>query len=166
MESRSRLSGRTSDRTQIMIDRNARRQAGALLRHLAAGRLTNDEFEDRFPFPSGDTAVNELRCAAWYLYDDRREYRLVGKDRLSAEARREVARWVLFLLTALEYEWPVRSRWTTVLLAIGNFCTLGIIGTLWRSRCHRRGDIGVWPFIRRPDYEAALAASGLLRRAV
>lgn len=147
-----------------MVDKDARRQAGELLRHFAAGQITNDEFEDRVPCQSDDRAVTELRSEVWYLYDDLREYRLAGKDRLSAETRRAVATWVLFLRTELEYEWSVRSLSSKLLLRFGNFCTFGVIGKLWRPRFRRYGEIDVWPFIRRSDYETALENSSLLGR--
>lgn len=89
-----------------MIDRQARRRASELLRHLGAGLIANDQFEDRFPTASEDVAIDEIRSQAWFLYSDLREYRLAGKHRLAADARREVARWILFLQSDLEYEWP------------------------------------------------------------
>src|SRR5512143_2868744 len=117
-----------------MVDRIARLRAGELLRHFAAGQISNDEFEDSFPSRSLDAAVQELRSEAWFLYDDLREYRLAGKDRLSSEMRHQIARWVLFLHTELEYEWPVRTLPATLLLTVANFCTVGLVGYLWRSR--------------------------------
>lgn len=147
-----------------MVDKNARREAGELLRHFAAGQITNNEFEDRFPRRCDDLAVSELRAQAWYLYSDLRAYRLVGKDRLSAETRRAVGRWVLFLRTDLEYEWPVRTLSSAVLLTFANFCTFGIVGRLCRSRFARYGEIDAWPFLRRSDYATALESSSLIGR--
>jgi hypothetical protein len=149
-----------------MVDKDARRRAAELLRHFVAGQITNDEFENRFPSQCNDAAVNELRSEAWYLYDDLRQYRLVGKDRLSPERRHDVGRWVLFLRTGLEYEWPVRSVANTLLLTVGSFCTFGVTGKLWKSRFSRYGEIEIWPFIRRSEYKTALANSLLLGRAV
>jgi hypothetical protein len=149
-----------------MVDKDARLKAGELLRHLVSGQITNDQFEERFPGRCDDVALTELQSEAWFLYDDLREYRLAGKDRLSSESRRQIARWVLFLHTDLEYEWPVRSLSTALLLTIGNLCTLGLVGHRWRSGFRRHGDIDVWPFIRRSDYDAALANPPLLAQAV
>lgn len=149
-----------------MVDKRARLQAGELLRHYAAGQITNDQFEDHFPAGCPDVAVREVRSAAWYLYDDLRQSRFVGTDRLSTDARREIARWVVFLHTNLEYEWPVRRRLTTSVLTVANLFTLGLAGRLLRSRFRRHGDFDVWPFIRRADYDNALATPRLLGRAV
>jgi len=49
-----------------MIDRIARRQAAELLRHFAAGQITNDQFEDQFPKVSGDAAVGTMGSQAWF----------------------------------------------------------------------------------------------------
>jgi hypothetical protein len=78
----------------MMVDRESRTKLGELIRHLAAGQITNDEFEDRLlPLGSADPAVWEVfSSGAWCLYSDLWEYRLTGKYRLPKEARREVAR--------------------------------------------------------------------------
>ena len=136
-----------------MVDRNARRQAAELLRHLVTGRISNDEFEDRFPVRCNDAAVSELRSEAWYLYDDLREYRLVGPDRLTFGARRKVAAWILFFTPSLTTSGRFDPRSNAVLITLANLCSFGLVGKSSRARFHRRGDIEVWPFIRRSDYE-------------
>jgi len=149
-----------------MIDRVSRRAAGEGLRQLAAGLITNDQFEDRLPRSSGDVAIAEIRHQAWFLYSDLREYRFVGTDRLSAEHRREVARWILFLQSDLEYEWPRMSGPISALLFVANLCTVGRLGRGVARHFKRHGDFDVWPFIRRSQYEAALAEPQYLRGAV
>jgi hypothetical protein len=149
-----------------MIDRASRRAVGELLRHLAAGQITNDQFEDRLPRSSEDIAVAEIRHQAWFLYSDLREYRFVGKDRLTDEHRREVARWILFLQSDLEYEWPRMSTPISALLFVANLCTFGLVGRAVVTRFKRHGDFEVWPFIRRSQHEAALGEPKHLRGAV
>ena len=149
-----------------MIDRASRRTVGELLRHLAAGQITNDQFEDRLPRDSADAAVAEIRQQAWFLYSDLREYRFVGRDRLSNKHRREVSRRILFLQSDLEYEWPRTSTITAALLFIANLCTLGWAGRVSAARFKRHGDVDVWPFIRRPQYDAALGEPKYFRGAV
>jgi hypothetical protein len=91
-----------------MVNRAARDQVAELIRHLAAGQISNDEFEDRMPGSRDDPAVGAVFWnGAWLLYDDLREYKLVGKYRLPEEVRGEVSRWVLFLKSDLE---PSRRR--------------------------------------------------------
>lgn len=141
-----------------MIDRDARRQVSELLRHLVSGQITNDEFEDRLPQGSADRAVNEISSEAWYLYSDLWEHRLVGAQRLTAEARTHVARTVLFLQSEREFEWPEWPLGSRLLSGLFRLLTLGIFGRGARARYEQAGDIKVWPFLRRADYEAALEA--------
>jgi hypothetical protein len=142
----------------MMVDRESRTKLGELIRHLAAGQITNDEFEDRLlPLGSADPAVWEVfSSGAWCLYSDLWEYRLTGKYRLPKEARREVARWILFLKTNLEYEWPRLGRFRSLLLLLGNLFSVGLIGVAYRKYFRRFGDWDVWPFLRRSDYDLAL----------
>ena len=109
-----------------MIDRESRTQLSELIRHLVAGRMTNDEFENRLSLRSADPTVCEVFLSgAWCLYSDLWEYRLTGKYRLPKQARREAARWILFLTTDLEYEWPRLGRWRGLLFLFGNlFCRI------------------------------------------
>ena len=136
-----------------MIDRSARDRLSELIRHLAAGLITNDEFEDALPIRSHDPAVEELIDESWYLSSDLSEYRFIGRYRLSRETKRHLARWILFLKTDLEYEWPT---WYPLLVLAANLFTLGLAGRLIRARWQRHGDLSVWPFIRSVDLEAAL----------
>jgi hypothetical protein len=139
-----------------MIDRRRRDQFAELLRHFAAGRLTNDDYEDRVGLvmdeADDDPALDVVYEQAWLLYDDLR-------TQLGRAGRREVARWVLFLYSDQEYEWPRRlphDRWYLLL----NIATLGAWVFLGGNHRQRRlgayGDWEVWPFIRRADFEAEL----------
>jgi hypothetical protein len=139
-----------------MIDREARNQAVMLLRRLVAGRVTNDEFEDAQPASRVDPAIDEVfYLGVWGLYSDLSEHRLVGRHRLPREARREVARFILFLKSGLDYGWPRRKLWEELLWLAAGLLTLGLAGRFYWSRLRRRGDVEVWPFLRREDFERA-----------
>ena len=147
-----------------MIDRRARDRLAEAMRALAAGLISNDAFEnDRLPSSSDDAAIREIYSnGAWGLYSDHHEYRLRGRYKLNDKAKEDVARWVLFLKTDLPYEWPVTTRRLLPLLA--NVFTLGLANKYYfwpRFRAH--GEIEVWPFVRRADYEAALNHPPYLR---
>ncbi|HEV2852179.1 MAG TPA: hypothetical protein VHC97_05175 [Thermoanaerobaculia bacterium] len=72
----------------LTVDRAARTAMAEALRHLAAGQISNDEFVERLESAGRDVAVTEIhRNGAWYLYDDTREHRLTGRQRLGGEAR-------------------------------------------------------------------------------
>lgn len=146
------------------IDITSRRAAASLLRQFASGRLTNDEFEDRWP-ESRDPALSAVREAAWFLYSDLRTYKLTGANRLPFAVRRQVARWALFLHSDLAYEWPVASRTETLARSIAGLLTMGVATRLWKTALQVAEDADVWPFIRRVDYRRALRVPRLLRRA-
>jgi hypothetical protein len=84
-----------------MIDRCARDEAPLALRRFASRRMTNVEFEGAYP-ASSDRVIYVMDGRAWCLYDDFKEHFLDAPR----EVRREIARWVMFLHTDLEYRWP------------------------------------------------------------
>lgn len=148
-----------------MIDRPARNRLAEALRALASGLVGNDEFEDaRLPCSKTDVAIREVFSkGAWMLYSDHREYCLAGEHKLDDATKAEVARWVLFLKTDLPYEWPVYSAPQTLGMIAANILTLGMANRLFASRLRTHGDVDVWPFIRKSDYEAALHNPPYLR---
>jgi hypothetical protein len=139
-----------------MVDRDCRDRLAIAIRRLAAGLITNDEFEAATisSVRSRDIAARSLRWAAWGLYDDRREHRLDGRFRLGKAQRREIARWILFLKSNLEYEWPDVTRWLW-LLVLPNLVTFGLIWHLIRRWHDRRGEAHAWPFLRAHDLRRA-----------
>ncbi len=128
-----------------MIDREARIRAALLLRRFAAGRITNVVFDDEYPVGSPDPGVRAVGDRAWSLYSDFRELWLTP----TAELRREIARWVVFLHSDAEYGWPP-------------FAFISVRAPRWLNRLsggqlHRRqdaafarwaagGEYTVWPF--------------------
>lgn len=142
-----------------MIDRDARNRLAEGIRHLAAGIITNVEFEERALSFSVDPAVHAIFLGGpWFLYHDLMRYRLKGKDRLSPAVRREAARWILFLKTDLPYEWPVERRGLvgSLVWIVVNLLTVGLFARRAQRRFADSGDITVWPFVRRSDYELSL----------
>jgi hypothetical protein len=142
-----------------MIDRAGRDRLAECIHQLAAGAITNREFEDKGEFESADDAIRAVFWGGpWLLYDDFRNYRLRGKHRLDPAVRKEAARWGLFLKADLPYEWSVTRPGVlaSVLGAFANFMTLGLAARRAQRKFERGGDITVWPFLRRADYDAAL----------
>ena len=151
-----------------MIERSERRRIALLLRRLASGRITTDDYDAERPDNSPDLAAQAVGDAGWMLYSDSHTHRLMGRHALSPVARRDVARCVLFLQSDLEYEWPPEPKYTPrqalVLLA-----TLGLVDSGMRARraAWRRGmqpavGTGIWPFRRRSDLTRALGAPRFL----
>jgi|SRR5689334_5437801 len=139
-----------------MVDTGARSRLSELIRQLVAGLITNDQFEDRIP-QSADPAIHEVYFSGiWGLYSDLYEYRLIGKDRVPREARRVLARYILFLKSGLEYEWPRQSWWQFLLSFGAALLTLGLSNRWYRKAFSKAGDIDVWPFTRQRDFEVAV----------
>src|SRR5262249_23646603 len=122
------------------LDRESRRSLAELLRHLVAGQITNDEFENRRPRGSRDLAVRQVfEEGAWFLYSDTHEHRLKGRHRLAGRDRQNVARWILFLKTDLPYEWPIVPFGLRLALMPSNLVTLGLLGRVVQRFASRGG---------------------------
>jgi len=146
-------------------DRQRRDRMAEELRHFAGGRTTNDEFEDRLHailkertvgLKEDDAALWAITSRSWFLYDDTRVHRLDGKRKLNREARKEIARWIVFLHSDLPYEWPMRN-FISINSCLLNLLTLGlaqiVLAPLYRKRYGSMGEWSVWPFIRKNDLE-------------
>jgi hypothetical protein len=87
------------------------------------------------------------------------EHRLDGDRALTSAGRREVARWVLFLYSEVEYTWPTSYSFMQIHNALMSLLTFG----WWERRKERAfaafarlGDFDVWPFRTRADYQIAI----------
>lgn len=140
----------------ISIDDGARKYLAALARRLAAGAITNEQFESECP-DSKESAVHDIYFyGLWPLYDDFVEHKLIGKWALTREGRTWVARIVLFLRSGLPYRYPRVTGLALIPMALLSLVTLGWFGRFWRHRQWRGGEQSVWPFYSRSEYEAAL----------
>ena len=141
-----------------MIDRNSRNKLAELLRSLASGLISNDEFEDSIP-DSDDEAVSEVFLkGGWLLYSDMKEYKLKGKDTLEKVVKKEVARWVLFLKSNYEYSWPNVPFLQRALHAV----SFGSLGTSYAKVWASSGDLDVWPFLKSEHFAIAKEEHGYL----
>lgn len=174
-----------------MIDTAKRKKLAFHLRHLAVGLITNDEFEDRLMedvtngrFPTEyyketkgiiyDPAIRPLVEECWCMYDNLDEYKFTGCHKLSDPQLREIARWILFLQSDEEFEWPyfdiinplLRLSWRDFFLCV---CSLGFYFLkIVRNKkqqyldMQKSGDYAYWPFLCREHYEQALMAPPFL----
>jgi hypothetical protein len=139
-----------------MVDCRKRDVLAEKLRHLLSGRIDNlifDDLDDGKFFDSDDGALWEVFHSIWYCYDDFRSHSL----RLTEGQRLDFIRCILFLHSDLEFEWSVRRE------------------SFWRSpfslseskaQPAANGDMSVFPFYRRSDYELALKKPRLLSSSV
>lgn len=134
-----------------MIDRKARKDTALALRKLVDGKITNLEFEDAIP-DTTDPVVWAIFSSIWIFYDDFDEHHLSGKDVLSNEMRSKIDRWILFLLSDLDYKWPKIEHPGVRPLRNGLFNKL--LGRAMREKIFMNsGDYSVWPFVASTDYD-------------
>ena len=142
-----------------MIDSDERNRLAESLRHLVSGQITNDQFEDAARIESEDAVIDAVKWQAWLLYSDLHEHKLVGSDAVSNSDRRVVARFILFLHSDLEYEWP-RHPFDGVIGVIAKslsyVLSFGVIPRYVDKKWKAAGDFDVWPVLRRKDYEKLL----------
>jgi hypothetical protein len=141
----------------MLPDRDSRDRLIGAIRALLSGQITLAEFEGRVPARSSDPAIRAMLSeSAWQLFTGKHNESLADRDRGT------VSRWVLFLKTDKPYEWPSLSRRQQVAHALVSVLTLGLIAKPFRRRIAGQGDIAVWPFLRRVDYDAAMRSPATL----
>ena len=168
-----------------MVDKERRKKLAFHLRHLSVGLISNDEFETNLmdDVTNGwlpeqyyrskeakfdDPIIRPMLELSWCLYSDLKEHKLKGNDRLTDEALKDIARYILFLHSDFEYEWPyldptnplIRFSFKDLLLSVLT------LGKHYRHKITEReqqfeefkntGDYDLWPFINKDQYEQQL----------
>jgi hypothetical protein len=96
-----------------MTDLAMRRKLAQDLRQLAAGSITNWEFDDAYCdhyVDCDDSTVRMLGEQGYSLYSDTPKYRLRGRHAVDDGTRAAVARSVLMLRAGVDYSWPPPPR--------------------------------------------------------
>lgn len=88
-----------------MVDMKSRESAANLITEFAAGRITNDEFDEQYP-ESEDRGVQTIGRVLWLSWDDRFTHRLEGEYQLTDQQKALFDRCRAFLQTELEYIGP------------------------------------------------------------
>lgn len=90
-----------------MVDRAKRLEAAKLIEDFFVScRISNFEYDDRYPRSPDDPALFAIYSMLWFAYSDVREHRMDGKNALSGEGRRLIEQCKLFLKTDYEYHGP------------------------------------------------------------
>ena len=168
-----------------MIDTERRIKLAIHLRHLSVGLITNDDFESNLMddvtrgwLPEqyyrakeaefDDQIIQPMLELCWGLYDDTRQHKLRGSDKLSDESLRIIARCILFLHSTQEYQWPYFDT-NNPLLKFSlkeisfSILTLGQYYRDKRKEQHQAylafkklGNFDIWPFLKVEDYNEQL----------
>jgi hypothetical protein len=105
-----------------MIDRERRKKLALHLRQLSTGQISNDDFESGVledvtygwlpeqyyrakECKNDDSIIRPILEFSWCLYNDLYNHKLIGEYKLSDQQIKEIARFILFLQSDLEYEW-------------------------------------------------------------
>lgn len=133
-----------------MIDRSARELAAEQVRHFINGGTTNFEFECSEP-DTEDEAVLAIYDTLWLFYDDLKEHKLVGEQAIPKNTKKIMARWLMFLYSGQEYEWPSISYPGVRPLQHG-FISKILGGPEKEAKFMQHGNYDLWPFISEEAY--------------
>jgi len=138
-----------------LVDSGARKKLALLARRLAAGRISNRDFERALP-TSREAALHDIYVyGLWPLYDDITEHKLLQRCALTREGKTFVARVVLFLRSETPYRYPRLSGMGAIPILVLSILSFGWFGRMWRRHRWAGGDESVWPFFSRAEFEAA-----------
>ena len=139
-----------------MIDRDFRDQAASALRRFLDCTIDNIDFENEYPRvhpPEEDPALRAIEETVWHWYDDFTAQKLDGVHELSDDERALGERCVLFLKSDNKYEWR-NDRFIPTDLLSTEFAGLTFPEQMTAYLNQSEGDVAVWPFFRRSDFES------------
>lgn len=175
--------------TKLMVDTERRKKLALHLRHLSIGLITNDEFEGMImeDVTNGwlpeqyhrakeakldDPIIRPMLELCWCLYSDLKEHKLSGRDKLTDEQLKYIARFILFLHSDCEYEWTYIDPTNPLLRLSFKELLLSALtlGQYYRDKKKEReqefiimqhlGDYDYWPFLRREQLKKQPFLSG------
>lgn len=168
-----------------MIDKDRRKKLALHLRRLATGQISNDDFEEKVmdditkgwlpeqyyrsnDCKTDDRVIQSILEYSWMLYSDLKNHKLIGKYELPEDVLKEIARYILFLHSDLEYEWKYVDM-TNPLIKLTIKDLIKSVMTLGKhyieikeqrekefEEMRKEGDIAYWPFKTQVDYEKQL----------
>jgi hypothetical protein len=143
-----------------VIDREARDRLALSLRRLGSGRVTASEHDEECSSLCGspDPVIQAVAEVTYWAFCDFGPERYDGRNRLSATARRDIARVVIFLRSDYEYLWPSEHDWSIVRYIIHRLSFRFIrISSEEVARWEQVVEERAWPFVTAA--EVAVAAT-------
>jgi hypothetical protein len=152
-----------------MIDSLNRKKVKRLLKEVALGRITSYQWENEhieILAQTTDPAVYAFYRTLRQLCGDR-EHSLKEVFEKGNDLRTRVCRWLFFLDSTYEYEWPrtrlapgIRDYELHWLQRLFGFYFFEMPDDVFQ----KQGDYNVWPFFREGDFKAARLACAERRR--
>jgi len=141
-----------------MIDRKNRKLVIEATRQYVGGFIDNDSYDDIlfYKFRSEDAGLNEVVNQLWHCYDDLSTHKNSGKHRLSVESRSDIARYILFLQSDIEYRWPNHIIVNGICRLLSYPLTLGLLPYFADKNHRNKGPIEIWPFFTEEMYQLQL----------
>ena len=143
------------------MNRNHRNILAENLRHYLSGTITNFEFMDRIEpiYRTNDKGVRAIESEFWFCYDDLREHKNIGKNKLTEETESHIKRFILFLKSDNEYEWkdpkfPNPIKWLMNLFTFGTYSKKEKEIEMKNTEI---GDQKIWPFFRKTELEKEIS---------
>ena len=175
-----------------MVDTNRRKKLALHLRQLSTRQISNDEFEERVTedvtygwlpeqyyrakeSKTDDLVIRPILEFSWCLYNDTYNHKLTSKHKLSDDQNKEIARFILFLHSDLEYDWTyvdltnpvIRFSFTDILKSIitlgQHYRDLNLQREEEFELMKKTGDFELWPFKTRTEYEQKLTRQPFLK---
>lgn len=142
--------GRSPIRDLLMqreVQTETRQAYAELVRHFYSGRMTNDQYEAAFDRldESADDAIDQIYCKLWTTYCDFKTHKMGRCQGMTREARRMLARWILFLKSDRPYEYPIHGCHPLLL-------TILTLGLYRKPAPETFGDSDYWPYFRESDF--------------
>ncbi len=149
-----------------MLDQPTRDRLAESLRQLISGAMTNlalNDFLLEQAEGSEDRGVREIAMQTWLLCEEEQVYPI----EITESQRCDIARWILFLHSGHEMEWPSEpSRFVTWPVRFLD-CITGRRFKLYDKYFPQaHGDYCYWPFFRKEDYDKAVESQKSMRGVV
>ena len=127
---------------------NNRRRYAELLRQFMSGRMTNWDYEDASDevLDASDAATWGVHSQVWFTYDDLTRHWIGRRHGMTAEGRRDVARWVMFLRSERDYEYRSLGFVQGLLRVLS-------LGLFQPPDLNPGAERDYWPYYRRTDFE-------------
>lgn len=144
-----------------MVDRKARDQLMDVIGRLVAGRIDNFDFDEVVEsVQTDDMGVVEIRKAMWYVYDDLCRHKLTKKWALSDAQKNIVERFILFLRSNIEYQWPPQPLQNPLARLFVGLPSFGYVPRHLDKKWQASGNWEVWPFKTLGEFNEATRRIG------